>query len=183
MADINISSTNSSDIFGKLFLFSIIFLLLGVGVGVVVDKMLLPSKTTTPVNSKNAANLPKPEGVTAENVGKTCANYLADPTKIMTSPVFTEWLGSVEGQVVEKTSDSFTLEKEGSKLKIYLHNFFTGFVGENIVAGKREKLNFDQIPLGTYLRGGVTISRGSNTGKADQKVVANVFTIINGTKK
>ncbi len=182
MADINISSTNSSDIFGKLFLSAIIFLILGAGVGIAIDKFLL-TPNVKPTSTKNAENLPKTINVTSENVVKTCANYFADPTKVMTSPLFTEWLGSVEGKVVEKNADSFTLEKDGSRLKIYLQKSLTLFMGDFETPGKRKKLTFDQIPVGTTLRGGVTISRGTLTNDVTQHIFADGFIVVNETKK
>lgn len=176
MADLGIQQTNSSsDIAGKIFLSAIIFLILGAGIGIAVDKFIFTS-----VPSKNVSNTSQSGAGIATGKAKESlsSGLLNDPTSILSNSVFTEWSGSAEGKVVEKDKESFTLEKNGGKLKIYIQKSLTFFIGDEISPGNRKKLTFDQIPVGTLLRGGVTISRGSLSGNANQHVAANGFMVI-----
>lgn len=142
-----------------LFLGLITALAVGVLAGVFIERMFQNKKTA------------------ATNSGAQTGIVL-DPTNILTSPIFTEWLGSVEGKLVAKDNESFTLEKDGSSLKIYIQQSLTAFLGEATASGMLPKIPLADIPVGTYLRGGVTISRGTLTNKAGQSIIGNGFTIV-----
>lgn len=159
-------SSISSQAVIKIVLLSVIMLLLGGIIGITFQTVIFPKEVKKTANTQPQQN------------ANTKDFALYNPSNILVNRVFTEWLGSVEGKVVEKTADSFTLERNNDRLVIYLQKSLTLFMGDEISPGKRQKLTFDQIPVGTLLRGGVTISRGSLTGKSDQHVVANGFTVI-----
>jgi flagellar basal body-associated protein FliL len=104
---------------------------------------------------------------------------VVDPIAILESPVFTEWGGSVEGKVVAKDADSFTLERNNMHVQIYLQQSLTGFYSEGATPNVPSKTTFEAIKVGDTLRGGVTISRISMDGNAAHHVFANVFTVLN----
>lgn len=99
--------------------------------------------------------------------------------ELLKNPIFTEWTGGVEGKLVSKDDESITLEKDGSQLKIFLHPKLTTFVGESTPGAQFAQVTtIDKIPVGSYLRGGVIIPRGTLTGKPNQQVVGSGFRVI-----
>lgn len=104
---------------------------------------------------------------------------VVDPIAILESPVFTEWGGSVEGKVVAKDADSFTIERNSMRVQIYLQQSLTGFYVEGANPNTPSKTTFEAIKVGDTLRGGVTISRISMDSNAAHHVFANVFTVLN----
>ena len=98
------------------------------------------------------------------------------------NPLFNQWMGGVDGNLFAKDSKTFTLYKNGKKLTIEIHKDLTGFV-EASPSGRSMTLKeytLDQIPLGSYLRGAVTIlpkTGGGFTGIPGEHITANAFTI------
>lgn len=154
---------------GTTIIIALIMLALGFILGIGIAKIISQKEAIKqPNNIYKASSLKAADPTT-----------LIDPTQILQHPVFTEWLGSVEGVLVEKSSDSFTIEKGGKKLPIYLQEGLTGFYGKAVNVGKAlPKITLKEIPIGAYLRGGVTITRLSLKDKADRHIFANIFTIV-----
>lgn len=98
------------------------------------------------------------------------------------NPLFNQWMAGVDGNLFAKDSKTFTLYKNGKKLTIEIHKDLTGFV-EASPSGRSRTLKeytLDQIPLGSYLRGAVTIlpkTGGGFTGTPGEHITANAFTI------
>lgn len=106
-----------------------------------------------------------------------------DPSGILKNPIFTEWWGSVEGKLVSKDADSFTVERDGSNLKIYVQDKLTSFYAEASRSATTSLLKLEAVPVGSYLRGTVVISRGSLTGADGQHITANGFSIVDPSGK
>lgn len=162
------SQTNRLSI--KRYAIPVAFLVLGLVLGVVISK-ILPQKEVS---------IPQPNNIYKSSPLKTAdPKTLIDPTQILQHPVFTEWLGSVEGILVSKTNDSFTIERGGKQLTIYTQEALTGFYGKPNIEGQAlPKITLKEIPVGTYLRGGVTITRLSLKSIAERHIFANIFTIV-----
>lgn len=121
----------------------------------------------------------KPEIVKNED-----PRQLLDPIEILKSPLFTEWMGTVEGNVVAKTTNSFTVEKSGRQLEIFTQQSLTGFYNEQKdPRTPLEKIEFNQLQIGQTVRGGVTLSRQTLDNNPEHHVFANVFTILNNAQK
>jgi len=162
--------SNGSGLQIKRYAIPVAFLALGLLLGMGVAKMLPQNENT--VNQPN--NTYKSSPLKAAD-----PRTLIDPTQILQHPVFTEWLGSVEGTLVGKSIDSFTIEKGGKQLQIYLQEGLTGFYGKAATVGQaRPKITLNDIPVGTYLRGGVTITRLSLKDNTNRHIFANIFTIV-----
>lgn len=121
---------------------------------------------------------PIPQQVVNKYEPITNNGLLSDPTKILLNPIFTEWTGSVEGTVTAKDDKSFTLSNKESNLVIYLQKSLTGFYGKPVGKGAPPKITLAEIPIGTRLRGGVTISRISLTSDPSQHVFGDVFSVV-----
>ena len=111
------------------------------------------------------------------------AGLIEDPTGILKNPIFTEWWGSVEGKLVSKDADSFTIERDGSNIKIYVQKKLTSFYKEASRSATTPLLTLEDVPIGSYMRGTVVISRGSLTGAGGQHITANGFAIVDSSGK
>jgi len=123
-----------------------------------------------------------PKNIASQNVPVTSASptppLLADPTNILTSPVINEWGGSVQGVVVSKTENSFTVEKDGSRLEIFLQTPLSGFFREQTDPNELpERITFEEVLVGDSVLGGVVIVRQSTDLNQARNVLANVFTV------
>lgn len=102
------------------------------------------------------------------------------------NPVITQWIAGVEGTLVKKDVSSFTLEKNGQQLTIGVHPGLTGFLGEASPSSKTlPQYHLEQIPLGSYLRGAVTLSPQKGKGLknlAGSAISGNAFTIVKTNK-
>lgn len=154
----------TSQSYTKIIIFTLVALIIGVNAGIVIGKVFFE-------NNKSSE-------ATTQSIPTADQHTLDDPTTILQNKVFTEWLGSVEGTLIEKNTDSLVIEKDGEKLKIYLQDNLTKFMKRAPGANTPEFLQLEEIPVGTYLRGGVTISRNTLTDVAGQHIVANGFTIV-----
>jgi hypothetical protein len=144
--------------------------LLGLLLGFIMSNMLQPAK-----------EIPQGAGTVMEipPVINEDPRLLLDPIEQLKTPVFTEWGGSVEGIVVAKDSESFTIEKSGRQLKVYLQQSLTGFYTEPISPDQLpQQITYEQINIGDTVRGAVTISRETLDNNPEHHIFANVFTVI-----
>ncbi len=146
-------------------IFVVVILVIGFAIG------LFYGRLNTNNNSGTVSNLSgSPSGQNSN------ANLLSNPSTILSSAVFVDWSGAVEGRVVSRDNNSFTLERNGSRLQIYLKDKLTNFFNEASVGTQPVKLNFDQVNVGSYLKGAVTVYRAPTNG---QYVFGNGFTVAN----
>jgi len=156
------NNSQKSSSFGILtVVFVVVALVLGVILGVVGDRYL--------VNGG-------PGGVDIA--------YLPAPIEVLNNPILTDLNSYVEGRLVEIHSDSFTIESDGAKLTLRIHPDITNFYGpldqSQVPLEPRQKLSNDEIKIGSYLRGGVTIKNqagGGYSGTQGGEIVANIFTV------
>lgn len=73
------------------------------------------------------------------------------PVSTLQNPIIYEWQGSVEGKLVAKTDQNFTLEKEGNKLNITIKENYTYFRKEGALG--TPTLTISDVPIGAYVRG------------------------------
>jgi len=102
---------------------------------------------------------------------------LSDPSDILKSKVFGEWYGGLEAKVISKTDKSFVVEANGQRLEIFMQDSITRLADETNPA-KPVIITLAQLPVGSTVRGSVTISRGTLTGNMNQHVIANGISII-----
>lgn len=151
----------------------VVALLLGLLLGGLIgSRTKAPEVTTTTSTNTNTPTIPP--------VKTTDPRQLLDPIELLKSPVFTEWKGSVEGEVVAKDAESFTIEKNGRQLKVFTQQSLTGFYRETANAQELPvQIQFSDLKVGDMVSGGVTITRGTLTNDRDQHVFADVFTVLN----
>lgn len=152
-----------------VILFSVLFFVLGsIATALVVGNAKESNNASQVVSKTN----PIP------TIGNTDPRQLLDPIEILKSGVFTEWGASIEGTVVKKSVDSFTVEKNGRQVEIFLQKSFTGFYAE--LPGTRsfpKKITFEDLKVGDSVKGGVTIQRGSLDNDRTHHIFANIFTV------
>ena len=99
----------------------------------------------------------------------------------LANPIFTQWTAAVDGTLMKKNGTTFTLSNRGGELTISIHNTLTGFVALPASgSGTLQQYNINDIPLGSQLRGSVTIfpqTSGGLTNKTGEHIVGNAFTI------
>lgn len=89
----------------------------------------------------------------------------ADLIKLLENPLFSNWQGSVNGKVSEKTPYTMTLENNGQKLIFYIddRSKFEGADTPVIPESSSSAfLPYDQIAIGTELRGNVEFVKDDN---------------------
>lgn len=97
------------------------------------------------------------------------------------SPIITEWSGHVEGRLIQKDSKEFILEKAGHTLTIAIHPKLTGFQSATEVAVVNPSVPYEQVPIGSYLRGSITImprTEGRVIGEREEYVIGNTFDVV-----
>ena len=102
---------------------------------------------------------------------------LEDPSEILKNKVFGEWYGGLEAKVISKTDRSFVVEANGQRLEIFMQDSITRLADETNPS-KPVIITLAQLPVGSTVRGSVTISRGTLTGNMNQHVIANGISII-----
>lgn len=85
-------------------------------------------------------------------------DMLPVPRDLLLSPVFYEWTANADGVLVEKTSKSVTLEKDGKRFTIEVAEK-TRFLDQRNTgtSGGGTEISFNDVPVGANLRGGVFI--------------------------
>lgn len=169
-------SEGSGGIMSTLNIKYLVTIVLVLAIGIIIGLVVSGSKSKVETTQIQP---PAPIIEVKETIRKVDPLVLDDPLEILDNLVFTEWLGSVEGELVEKNNDSFVIQRSGEQLEIFIKDSFTAFFEEN-ESGEFVEISYEQLPLGSVVRGGVTVSRGSLTGTAGQHVVANAFTILSG---
>ncbi len=150
----------------SVLIFIVIFILGGIG-GLLAG-MLIGNNGKNKVNSQEKVKDP---------ILKVQESY--DPSNIITGPVFTEWMGAVEGEVISKTERSFTIQKGDQSLEIYLQPALSLFFDETQNNKQPPQIQFESMKVGSYVRGGVTISKGTLTDDMSEHIFANGFSVIN----
>lgn len=73
------------------------------------------------------------------------------PSSTLQNPLIYEWQGSVEGVLVEKNDQNFTLEKDGAKLTISIKKDYTAFYKQGATGSAN--LGIKDVPDGATVRG------------------------------
>lgn len=132
------------------------------------DQPLFQPKTSSPQVATSSASL---NTVQEEN--------LPIALDILKNPMVYEWWGAIEGVLVTWDQQSFTLEKDGKQIRIWLDltpnttgtKFF--YQEETKLGPKAKDTKIEEIPIGSYLRGDAFIH------KADKnKIVGSSFVIL-----
>lgn len=115
-----------------------------------------------------------------------CKQYVVNQTQLpfdinfLTNPTITQWRVGVEGKLIKKDQSSFTIDQNGTQLTIGFDNHFTSFnfnpLGQE---GSSRSINFSDLPIGSYLIGGITIY--PKLGKEGSNVVGDLFSVISKT--
>lgn len=144
--------------------------ILGLVIGFITSNALKPISSSISENNGEIMEIPP--------VVNEDPRLLLDPIEELKTPVFTEWAGSVEGIVVARDFESFTIEKGGRQLKIYLQQSLTGFYTEPISPDQLpQQVTYEQVNIGDTVRGAVTISRETLDNNPEHHIFANVFTV------
>lgn len=142
---------------GKAFVFplatarvAIIFLLLGLLVGLLIGKSPVKIKTggkATPLKSVDNA--------------------------VFTTPI--SYIAYVEGTLVAKDKDKITLEKDGSKLIVSIGETAPALVQEGASASNVVKKTMADVQIGAYLKGAVSPTPEYVTGNENGQVIGSSF--------
>jgi len=90
----------------------------------------------------------------------------------LTSPTVSQWRADMEGTLIAKTGDSFTLEQDGGRITISVSTsalFYNATISEN---GRNPEVALADIPIGTTLKGGAFVAGQGKT------LEANVFYMV-----
>lgn len=127
----------------------LVALLLGIVLGLGLSFLLLGQKqgTQTPVAS----------------VSELESSITID---LLKNPIVYEWRGSVTGVLIDKTEHTFTLEDaEGNRItitnKLPSGEIYKTIFVRTLPSGETEDISFNDIPIGTTLRGEFWIFRGA----------------------
>lgn len=97
---------------------------------------------------------------------------------LLLNPLFYEWTANIEGALVEKTSNSITLEKDGQRFSIDIADTTRFFDQRNVSGSDAGKIvSLKDIPIGANLRGGVFIFDQRKLAPGAEPVVAVGFTL------
>ncbi|MDO8655191.1 MAG: hypothetical protein Q7R48_02065 [bacterium] len=105
-------------------------------------------------------------------------DILPVPRELLLSPVFYEWTANADGVLVEKTSTSITLEKDGKRFSIEVADK-TRFLDQRNTgtSGEGKEISFKEVPIGVKLRGGVFIFDQREALPGSKLVVGVGFTL------
>lgn len=142
----------------------VVVLLLGSVVGFFANQTLL--STSAPVCSPECISK---EGELVKVVEEQKLPLISE---LLTNPIFYEWWASAEGTVVKKTEDSITLEKDGNQVVIKVRPTVTKFFIQVSEIGQPASASFEDVKIGSKLRGGVLMSRIGTLGLAGEENVA-----------
>lgn len=148
--DQNTDQSNSANPKGNslIVIYGVILFLTAFGLGVFSDRFLFSSL----VGGQSKAKM---------------LTSLSLPNKQTENAVVQQWSASVEGQLVEKSSNTITIERGGVKLVISIDPQTTQIlsvpkeVPKDQSQGLRpdQKVNLEDLKMGTTIRGGVRLSQ------------------------
>lgn len=99
------------------------------------------------------------------------------PMSVLQNPAIYEWWGAVEGYVIAKQGDVFTVEDEaGNLIEVYNWGSTTQFVAQF----GNERIPYAQVPVGAHVRGSVIATPVGSLphSGAVGDIVGSVFYIV-----
>lgn len=157
---------NNSNIFSKnIYISLIVATIIGLIIGFLISKFSSKPSVQTITQVVQVTPTPDPRIIT-------------DPYTILKSPIFDEWYGGFRAKVIAKDDKSFTVEKNGARLQIFIQKSISRIVDPTVSKDNPQTINVTQLPLGATVDGTVTISVGTLTGNINEHVIANGISII-----
>lgn len=115
---------------------------------------------------------------------KQTKNSLPIPASFIVSPSLASLSADTEGKVINKTDDSLTIEKDGSKITLLIEEIsgltrFTTKTNQGIQA-----IKFKDISIGDYIKGGLSVitkdsaAVGMSRPRKVGDIIAHAFMVI-----
>lgn len=105
------------------------------------------------------------------------------PISTLQNPLIYEWQGSVEGVLVEKNDQNFTLEKDAKRITISIKKDYTAFYKQGATGSA--KLTIKDVPEGATVRGIIWLALKDKlalTGVTDD-IVGGTFSFSTSKEK
>lgn len=79
------------------------------------------------------------------------------PTTFLVNPVLDNVYANAEGSVIAKTEDSFVIEKDNQQITLFVEDKTGLTTFSKQTSSKQQSINFNEVQVGDYVRGGVSI--------------------------
>lgn len=89
-------------------------------------------------------------GLSAGSAGKVMESALPIDGSILTNGIIYEWRGSIEGNVVGRDGNSLTIQKDGNRIVIKVHDTLTTLY--DLTGETPKKITIDGIPDLAFIR-------------------------------
>ena len=111
------------------------------------------------------------------------------PADFLSNPVIEKAYANVEGKVIARSKDSFSLEKNGQQVQIFVEESVNLTTFKEKVATGEAEVHFAEINNGDFIKGGISvvINPSSTVGLSKPKksgdIIGQRFTVIRKINK